>query len=76
MDRDLWLRLGFADKPDGARFETGRDYADEYNNPYGQNLPGDRDACVKLRERYPAAQLPRHDGRDGRDAEHQASGGN
>ncbi len=52
---DLWVRLGFADKPDGARFETGRDYAAEYNNPYGQNLPGDRDALVKLRERYPGA---------------------
>ena len=57
VDRDLWVRLGFADKPDGARFETGRDYAAEYNNPYGQNLPGDRDALVKLRERYPAANL-------------------
>ncbi len=55
VDNDLWVRLGFADKPDGARFETGRDYAAEYNNPYGQNLPGDRDALVKLRERYPAA---------------------
>ena len=54
-EHDLWLRLGFADKPDGARFETGRDYAAEYNNPYGQNLPGDRDALVKLRQRYPAA---------------------
>ena len=52
---DLWVRLGFADKPDGARFETGRDYAAEYNNPYGQNLPGDRDALLKLHERYPAA---------------------
>src|SRR5215469_7324457 len=26
-NNDLWLRLGFADKADGARFETGRDYA-------------------------------------------------
>ncbi len=55
VEHDLWVRLGFADKPDGARFETGRDYAAEYNNPYGQNLPGDRDALVKLRQRYPAA---------------------
>jgi len=54
-DHELWLRLGFADKPDGARFETGRDYAAEYNDPYGQDLPGDRGALVKLRERYPAA---------------------
>jgi Xaa-Pro aminopeptidase len=55
QENDLWVRLGFADKPDGARFETGRDYAAEYNNPYGQSLPGDRDALLKLRERYPAA---------------------
>ena len=54
-EHDLWLRLGFADKPDGARAETGRDYAAEYNNPYGQDLPGDRDVLVKLRQRYPAA---------------------
>ncbi|MGA3212640.1 MAG: aminopeptidase P N-terminal domain-containing protein, partial [Terriglobales bacterium] len=56
-ERDLWLRLGFADKPDGARGETGRDYAAEYNNPYGQELPGDRGVFQKLRDRYPAAQL-------------------
>jgi Xaa-Pro aminopeptidase len=55
VDNDLWVRLGFADKPDGARFETGRDYAVEYNNPYGQDLPGDRGVIVKLRERYPGA---------------------
>ncbi len=55
QENDLWVRLGFADKPDGARFETGRDYAAEYNNPYGQSLPGDRDALLKLHERYPAA---------------------
>jgi len=52
---DLWLRLGFADKADGARFETGRDYAEQYNDSYGQDLPGDRGVFVKLRERYPAA---------------------
>jgi len=56
-DHDLWVRLGFADKPDGARLETGIDYAAEYNNPYGQELPGDRDTIVKLRQRYPAANL-------------------
>ena len=57
VERDLWVRLGFADKPDGARSETGRDYAVEYENPYGQTLPGDRGIIVKLRERYPAANL-------------------
>ena len=48
VSNDLWVRLGFADKPDGARFETGRDYAVEYNNPYGQELPGDRGVLLKL----------------------------
>jgi len=52
---DLWLRLTFADKADGARPETGRDYAAEYASPYGNPLPGDRAALKKLDERYPAA---------------------
>ena len=52
---DLWLRLNFADKADGARPETGRDYAAEYSSPYGDPLPGDRAALKKLAERYPAA---------------------
>ncbi len=46
VDNDLWVRLGFADKPDGARFETGRDYAAEYNNPYGQELAR-RSRCAR-----------------------------
>src|SRR5277367_1834957 len=33
-ETDLWVRLTFADKADGARPEVGRDYADEYNAPY------------------------------------------
>ncbi len=39
-DTDLWLRLTFPDKADGARFEVGRDYAADYSNPYGDPLPG------------------------------------
>jgi Xaa-Pro aminopeptidase len=54
-ETDLWLRLSFPDKADGARFETGRDYADQYNAPYGDPTPGDRAAIKKLAERYPAA---------------------
>jgi Xaa-Pro aminopeptidase len=54
-ETDLWLRLTFADKADGARPETGRDYAAEYASPYGDPLPGDRAALKKLAERYPAA---------------------
>jgi Xaa-Pro aminopeptidase len=52
---ELWLRLGFADKADGARPEVGRDYAAEYSHPYGEFLPGDRSALKKLAERYPSA---------------------
>ncbi len=54
-ETDLWLRLSYPDKADGARFETGRDYADQYNAPYGDPTPGDRAAIHKLAERYPAA---------------------
>ena len=54
-DTDLWLRLTFADKADGARMETGFDYAEEYSHPYGDPTPGDRAAIKKLAERYPAA---------------------
>jgi Xaa-Pro aminopeptidase len=54
-ETDLWLRLTFPDKADGARFEIGRDYAADYSNPYGNPLPGDRAALKKLAERYPAA---------------------
>ena len=54
-ETDLWLRLTFPDKADGARPETGRDYADQYEHPYGDPTPGDRAALKKLAERYPAA---------------------
>jgi Xaa-Pro aminopeptidase len=54
---DLWVRLSFADKADGARPETGGDYAEEYTHPYGDPLPGDRAAIKKLGERYPMAHL-------------------
>jgi Xaa-Pro aminopeptidase len=54
-EEDVWLRLSFPDKADGARFETGTDYAAEYNDPYGDPTPGDRAAIRKLAERYPAA---------------------
>lgn len=54
-ETDLWLRLGFADKADGARPEVGMDYAEDYGAPYGDPTPGDRAAIMKLAERYPAA---------------------
>ena len=54
-ETDLWLRLTFADKADGARPEVGLDYAQEYAAPYGDPTPGDRAAIAKLAQRYPAA---------------------
>jgi Xaa-Pro aminopeptidase len=54
-ETDLWLRLSYPDTADGARFETGRDYADEYAASYGNPTPGDRAAIMKLAQRYPAA---------------------
>ena len=53
-ETDLWLRLEFPDKADGARGESGRDYAEQYNHPYGDPTPGDRAALMKLAQRYPA----------------------
>ena len=54
-ETDLWLRLSFPDKADGARPESGGDYSLEYSNPYGDPTPGDRAAIQKLALRYPAA---------------------
>jgi Xaa-Pro aminopeptidase len=53
-DTDLWLRLTYPDKADGARIEVGGDYAQEYSHPYGDPTPGDRAALLKLAERYPS----------------------
>ena len=54
-ETDLWLRLTFPDKADGARVESGIDYGEEYAHPYGDSTPGDRAGIRKLAERYPAA---------------------
>lgn len=53
---DLWTRLGFPDKTDGARAETGFDNAMQYNHPYGAK-PADLNPLARLRERYPMAHL-------------------
>ena len=37
--KDLWIRLDFPDKADGARPETGRDNAWKYAHPYHEPLP-------------------------------------
>ena len=54
---DLWVRLGFADKADGARSETAFDYAEQYAAPLGDPTPGDRAALKKLTERFPGVHL-------------------
>ena len=54
---DLWMRLGFADKPDGARPETARDYASEYAHPLGNPMPGDRAAIRRISDKFPLAHL-------------------
>jgi Xaa-Pro aminopeptidase len=56
-ENELWLRLGFPDKVDGARPETGRDYADLYEHPYGEEVPLTRNQNKRLREHYPAAKM-------------------
>jgi len=38
-ESDLWIRLGFPDKADGARLETGLDNSRHYNDPYGADEP-------------------------------------
>ena len=54
---NLWLRLGFPDKADGARPEVGRDHAWKFAHPYHEDLPSDLAAAKLLAERYPMAKL-------------------
>ncbi len=56
-DAQFWVRLGFPDKVDGARQETGTDHAVNYDHPFGEEMPRDREIIVKLNQRYPQAQL-------------------
>src|SRR5262249_37162851 len=54
---DLWIRLGFPDKADGARPEVGRDHAWKFAHPYHPPLPDDLVPARYLAERYPMAAL-------------------
>ncbi len=54
---DLWVRLGFPDKADGARPEVGRDHAWKFAHPYHEEIPSDLAPAKLLRERYPMAKL-------------------
>ena len=69
-ETDLWLRLTFPVRADGARVEVGREYADQYENPYGDPTPGDRAALKKLAERS-GSPSPRCHFVHRRDAKHQ-----
>ena len=54
---DLWVRLGYPDKADGARPEVGRDHAWKFAHPYHEETPQDLAPAKLLRERYPMAKL-------------------
>jgi len=54
---DLWVRLGFPDKADGARSEVGRDHAWKFAHPYHEEIPQDLAPAKLLAERYPMAKL-------------------
>ncbi len=54
---DLWVRLGFPDKADGARGEVGRDHAWKFAHPYHEDIPQDMAPAKLLAERYPMAKL-------------------
>ena len=54
---DLWLRLGFPDKADGARPEVGRDHGWKFAHPYHEDTPVDQAPVRLLAERYPMAKL-------------------
>ena len=52
---DLWVRLSWPDKADGARQEVGRDHAWKFAHPYHEPLPSDLAPAKLLQERYPMA---------------------
>jgi len=54
---DLWVRLGFPDKADGARPEVGRDHAWKFAHPYHEDVTSDEAPVKLLAERYPMTRL-------------------
>ena len=53
--RDLWIRMDFPDKADGARAETGRDNAWKFAHPYHEPIPANLAPAKLIMERYPMA---------------------
>jgi Xaa-Pro aminopeptidase len=54
---DLWVRLGFPDKADGARPEVGRDHSWKFAHPYHEAIPSDLAPAKLLAERYAMAHI-------------------
>jgi Xaa-Pro aminopeptidase len=54
---DLWVRLNFPDKADGARAEVGRDHSWKFNHPYHEAVPSDLAPTTLLAQRYPMLNL-------------------
>jgi Xaa-Pro aminopeptidase len=54
---DLWVRLGFSDKADGARQEVGRDNSWKFAHPYHEPIPADLAPSYLLAQRYPMLHL-------------------
>lgn len=56
-EADLWVRLNFPDKADGARPEVGRDNSWKFTHPYHEPVPDNLAANYLLAQRYPMAHL-------------------
>ncbi|MGC2718757.1 MAG: aminopeptidase P N-terminal domain-containing protein [Candidatus Acidiferrales bacterium] len=54
---DLWVRLNFPDKADGARAEVGRDNGWKFSNPYHEPVPANIANNMLLQQRYPELHL-------------------
>jgi Xaa-Pro aminopeptidase len=54
---DLWVRLNFPDKADGARSEVGRDNSWKFDHPYHEPIPDNLAANYLLAQRYPMLHL-------------------
>jgi Xaa-Pro aminopeptidase len=54
---ELWVRLNFPDKADGARSEVGRDHSWKFSHPYHEAVPADLAPHELLAQRYPMARM-------------------
>ena len=70
---DLWVRLGFPDKADGARGEVGRDHAWKFAHPYHEDVPQDLAPGKLLARTLSDGQAARRHPDHRCDAQHQAA---